>query len=205
MNVVAIDFSINSPGICVLKNDKPFFISFIKPKLGTKAQLAIKDQLAELDDVYILDQEEPNIERQELSRVQRHIHIADNLISMIEEHTDPSQPYRIYFEGASYGTSRFGTNSLIDLSSAASIMKAKMIERWNVEAMDVLAPTTIKKFAGKGNMKKEQMWEVFLDNQSLRESPFWNFCQSLREDKKLAKPIDDLVDSYFILMCALGA
>ena len=187
------------------RTTNPFFISFIKPKLGTKAQLAIKDQIAELEDVYILDQEEPNIERQELSRVQRHRYIAASLIEMIEQHTDPTQPYKIYFEGASYGTSRFGTNSLIDLAAASAVMKSMMLEHWNVETMEVLAPTTIKKFAGKGNMKKEQMWEVFLDNQSLRESPFWNFCQSLREDKKLAKPIDDLVDSYFILMCALGA
>lgn len=205
MNIVAIDFSINSPGICVLKDGKPHWIGYLNAAKMSKKDKAIQDEMSRLDDVTLIFQPEPDVSKQELIRVQRHISLAEELTKLIIEHTDPSQPYKIYFEGASYGTSRFGTNSLLDLASASSIFKYKLIQDLSVvEDLEVLAPTTIKKFAGKGNMKKEDMWKVFLDNQALLNSPFWKFCQSHREDKKLVKPIDDLIDSYFILMYSLG-
>jgi hypothetical protein len=70
--------------------------------------------------------------------------------------------------------------------------------------MEVFAPTSIKKFAGKGNMNKQQMWEAFLADESLESSQFWQFCQqySTVEVKSLAKPLDDLVDAYFIVKYA---
>ena len=204
VNIVAIDFSINSPGICVLNNGRPYFISFLKPGTGTKAQQALQIQMSELADTTIIFQEEPNIDRQEMSRVLRHRDIAEGICNLIEQHTDQSQPYSIFFEGASYGTSRFGTNSLIDLASASSILKSYMFDRFDVQKLEVIAPTSIKKFVGKGNMKKEGMWEHFLANDSLSDSPFWNFCKTIEsfEFKKLPKPVDDLIDAYYILMLA---
>lgn len=152
-----------------------------------------------LEDVTLVYQEEPNIEKQELTRVLRHRDISEGLCNIIAEHTDESQPYGFYFEGSSYGTSRFGTNSLIDLASASSILKSLMIDRFNVIEMEVYAPTTIKKHAGKGNMSKQQMWEAFLCLDELKDSSLWNFCQQFKDDKKIMKPLDDLVDAYFLL------
>jgi hypothetical protein len=204
MNIVAIDFSINSPGICILKDGNPYFIAFLKPTTGTKAQQALQSQMTELGDVHLVFQEEPNIDRQEMSRVLRHRYIAEEICNLIEEHTDTSQPYRIFFEGASYGTSRFGTNSLLDLASASSILKSFMFDRFEIEQLDVIAPTSIKKFVGKGNMKKEGMWEHFLIDDSFQSSPFWKFCKTIEsfEFKKLPKPVDDLVDAYYLLRLA---
>lgn len=199
MNLVAIDFSINSPGICLYKDGKPHFISYLKPKTGTKKEQAMQEEMAAFDDVTLIYQEEPNIEKRELTRVLRHRDISKGLCDIIEEHTDPSQPYGFYFEGSSYGTSRFGTNSLIDLASASSILKSDMIDRFDVKEMEVYAPTTIKKFAGKGNMSKLQMWEAFLCLESLSDSSFFEFCQQFKGAKKIMKPLDDLVDAYFLL------
>ena len=199
MNLVAIDFSINSPGICLYKDGKPHFISYLKPKTGTKKEQKLQEEMAMLDDVTMVYQEEPNIDKQELTRVLRHRDISKGLCDIIEEHTDPSQPYAFYFEGSSYGTSRFGTNSLIDLASASSILKSDMIDRFDVSIMEVYAPTTIKKFAGKGNMSKLQMWEAFLCLDRLEGSKFFKFCQQFKGAKKLMKPLDDLVDAYFLL------
>lgn len=199
MNLVAIDFSINSPGICLYKDGKPHFISYLKPKTGTKKEQAMQEEMAAFDDVTLIYQEEPNIEKRELTRVLRHRDISKGLCDIIEEHTDPSQPYGFYFEGSSYGTSRFGTNSLIDLASASSILKSDMIDRFDVKEMEVYAPTTIKKFAGKGNMSKLQMWEAFLCLDSLSDSSFFEFCQQFKGAKKIMKPLDDLVDAYFLL------
>ena len=151
------------------------------------------------DDVTLINQKEPNVEKIELTRVLRHRDISKGLCDIIEEHTDPTQPYAFYFEGSSYGTSRFGTNSLIDLASASSILKSDMIDRFDVKEMEVYAPTTIKKFAGKGNMSKLQMWEAFLCLDDLKGSKFFEFCQQFKGVKKVMKPLDDLVDAYFLL------
>ena len=204
MNIVSIDFSINSPGVCILKDGKPHFISYLKPKTGTKKQQALQEEMAMLDDVTLVYQDEPNIEKQEFARVSRHRDIANGLCDIIAEHTDPTQPYGFYFEGSSYGTSRFGTNSLIDLASASSILKSFMIDRFDVQAMEVYAPTTIKKHAGKGNMSKVQMWETFLELKALKDSSFHKFCLQFRDEKKIMKPLDDLVDAYFILSYQLS-
>lgn len=199
MNLVSIDFSINSPGICLYKDGKPHFISFLKPKTGTKKEQKLQEDMAMLDDVTLIYQEEPDIKKQELTRVLRHRYISKGVCDIIEEHTDPTQPYAFYFEGSSYGTSRFGTNSLIDLASASSILKSDMIDRFDVAEMEVYAPTTIKKFAGKGNMSKLDMWEAFLCLETLNQSELFKFCQQFKGDKKIMKPIDDLVDAYFLL------
>lgn len=199
MNLVSIDFSINSPGICLYKDGKPHFISFLKPKTGTKKEQKLQEEMAMLDDVTLIYQEEPDIKKQELTRVLRHRYISKGVCDIIEEHTDPTQPYAFYFEGSSYGTSRFGTNSLIDLASASSILKSDMIDRFDVKEMEVYAPTTIKKFAGKGNMSKLDMWEAFLCLETLNQSELFKFCQQFKGDKKIMKPLDDLVDAYFLL------
>ena len=199
MNLVSIDFSINSPGICLYKDGKPHFISFLKPKTGTKKEQKLQEEMAMLDDVTLIYQQEPDIMKQELTRVLRHRDISKGVCDIIEEHTDPTQPYAFYFEGSSYGTSRFGTNSLIDLASASSILKSDMIDRFDVKEMEVYAPTTIKKFAGKGNMSKLDMWEAFLCLETLNHSELFKFCQQFKGDKKIMKPLDDLVDAYFLL------
>lgn len=199
MNLVAIDYSINSPGICLIKDGMPYYISYIKPKSGTKKQQALQEEMNLLDDVTLINQPEPNVDKQELTRVMRHRVIAEGICDLIAEHTNTDEEYKIYFEGSSYGTSRFGTNSLIDLASASSILKSYLIDRFNVTVLEVYAPTTIKKHAGKGNMKKMEMWEVYLKDESNRESGLWNFCQQFKEDKKIMKPLDDLVDAYFIM------
>lgn len=203
MNVVGIDFSINSPGICVLKDGKPHWISYLNSTKSTKKDKALQEEMSQLSDVTLIFQDEPDISKHELTRVNRHIKIAASIVQLIHDNTDPTQPYRIYFEGASYGTSRFGTNSLLDLQAASSILKYKLIETFDVEDLDVIAPTAIKKFAGKGNMNKQQMWNAFIDDESFQSSEFHSFCQRFRDEKKLVKPIDDLIDAAFILKYSL--
>jgi hypothetical protein len=199
LNLIAIDYSINSPGICLIKDGLPHYISYIKPNTGTKKEQKLQEEMNLLNDVTLLYQPDPNIDKQEMARVLRHRDIAQGICDIIADNTNPNLEYKIYFEGSSYGTSRFGTNSLIDLASASSILKSFLIDRFNVTVLEVFAPTTIKKHAGKGNMKKMDMWSVYINDKSNQESGLWNFCQQFKEDKKIMKPLDDLVDAYFIM------
>ena len=64
-------------------------------------------------------------------------------------------------------------------------------------------PTTIKKFAGKGNMNKLQLFEAFqknsVEDQILAQSPLYKVVKNLEIGKKIPKPLDDLIDAYFLV------
>ena len=68
------------------------------------------------------------------------------------------------------------------------------------------SPMTVKATAGKGNYKKEQMIDAFIqsEDESLRQTLFWqaitnNPTQFQTKKGLWVKPIDDIVDSYWVL------
>ena len=127
---------------------------------------------------------------------------ADDIINFIIGVTKSEEQYVIAFEGSSYGSSA-GTNNIIDMAAGAAILKMELMSR--LEVLDILtvAPSTIKKHAGKGNMKKDQLWLKFLENvlddSSLENSELHKYCKdNIGEVKRVPKPLDDLVDAYFL-------
>jgi hypothetical protein len=96
-----------------------------------------------------------------------------------------------------------GTNNMIDMAAGAAILKEQMINQLEVKNLMTVAPTTIKKHAGKGNMNKLALWNAFLNNicesPELANSPLYKYCVSeIGEVKKVPKPFDDLVDAWFL-------
>jgi hypothetical protein len=206
MNFVTIDFSLNSPGICVFKDNKYNFIGYLKPKTGTKKEQQLQEELNMLEDTQISHQPDwTNNEaysKSEMIKIQRHTQTAKDIIDMILEITGDDSPFVIAFEGSSYGSSA-GTNNIIDMAAGAAILKMEMMSRLEVLEMMTIAPSTIKKHAGKGNMKKDELWTRFLENilndSSLETSSLLAFCKaSIGEVKNVPKPMDDLVDAYFL-------
>jgi len=97
-----------------------------------------------------------------------------------------------------------GTNNLIDMAAGAAILKNNMLETIKPIDIKTIAPTTIKKHAGKGNMKKRELWDAFVENRiqdkNIQTSKLFKFCENLvdKESNKIPKPFDDLVDAYFL-------
>ena len=96
-----------------------------------------------------------------------------------------------------------GTNNIIDMAAGAALLKAEMLNQLDVKALETVAPSTIKKHAGKGNMNKTMLWKVFIDNnikdQKLASSKLFNYCvDEIGEVSKIPKPFDDLVDAFFL-------
>lgn len=206
MNFVTIDFSLNSPGICIFSNNRYNFIGYLKPNSGTKAEQKIQEELNLLEDTQISHQPDwTNNEaysKSEMIKIQRHTQTANDIINMIIEIAGNKTPFVIAFEGSSYGSSA-GTNNIIDMAAGAAILKMEMMSRLEVLDMMTIAPSTIKKHAGKGNMKKDELWVKFLENilndSSLENSSLLRFCQNeIGSVKKVPKPLDDLVDAYFL-------
>ena len=79
--------------------------------------------------------------------------MADDIINLVLQNSFEGDGFTIAFEGTSYG-SKMGTNNMIDMAAGAAILKLKLLKTLNPEDLLTVAPTTIKKFAGKGNMKK---------------------------------------------------
>jgi hypothetical protein len=208
VNYVAVDFSLNSPGICIYndKSKKYQFISYIKSKTGTKAEQAFQEDISKLKDVALIYQPDfttsDAYSSQELNKIKRYDKMADDIVNLILQESQQGDGYTIAFEGTSYG-SKMGTNNMIDMAAGAAILKLKMLKIFKPEDIQTIAPTTIKKFAGKGNMNKLQLCQAFLDNVNgdpfLMKGELFHFVtNNITIEKKIPKPLDDLIDAYFL-------
>ena len=214
MQIVAIDFSLNSPGIVIRKKDKLNFISYIKAAIGTKAETKMQEELAMLDDIILEFQPifttSKDFSDKEISKLQRFITMANDMILLIEQHVSVKDPIIFGFEGVSYGSGGGGTNNLIDLAAAAAIFKYCLLQKFKNPKTNIVtvAPTTIKKHAGSGRLKKRELWDVFVNNNLndplLNQNSVWDFARNLEIGAKVPKPFDDLIDAYF-LASYLGA
>ena len=206
MTYITIDFSLNSPGICIYHDNKYTFFSYLKPKSGTKKEQAIQMAMGELSDVILIEQPDftNNLDYSsaELAKIHRYIATSKEIVNTIKGVTKGAVKYTFAFEGTSFG-SKMGTNNIIDMATGAAILKMKLIEAFQPENIETVAPSTIKKHAGRGNMSKVELWEKFLQNElkdkQLEASHFLQFCQTqIGETSKIPKPFDDLVDAYFL-------
>jgi hypothetical protein len=206
MNFVTIDFSLNSPGICIFKDNKYSFVGYLKPKTGTKKEQKLQEELNILEDTQILQQPDwtnnEDYSRSEMIKIQRHTQTAKDIIDIIIEITGNDDSFIIAFEGTSFGSSS-GTNNIIDMAAGAAILKMEMMSRLNVINMLTVAPSSIKKHAGSGRLKKDELWVKFLENyledEYLNDSSLLSFCKSsIGIVSKVPKPMDDLVDAYFL-------
>lgn len=209
MNYVSVDFSLNSPGICIFNTESNthHYISYVKPGLGTKKEQKLQEDISLLSDVTLVYQQDwkttfGDYSKNELAKVRRYMATADQIINIILELTQIDQDYIVAFEGTSYG-SKMGTNNIIDMAAGAAILKEQMISQLHVKDILTVAPTTIKKFAGKGNMNKLQLFEAYQQNVNddpiLARSPLHSMVKDLEIGKKIPKPLDDLVDAYFLV------
>lgn len=215
MNFVAVDYSLNSPGICVYndKSKKYHFISYIKLKTGTKAEQKLQEEIGMLSDVTLIHQpdftKEEGYSDGELAKIKRYDRMADDIINLILQNSFAGDGFIIAFEGTSYG-SKMGTNNMIDMAAGAAILKLKILKTLKPDDIRTIAPTSLKKFAGKGNMNKTELFMAFqtnrIEDKSLLKSQFFNYVSALECDKKIPKPLDDLVDAFFLAaLCSSGS
>ena len=209
LNLVTVDFSLNSPGICIWQSDtnRYHFISYLKPNSGTKAEQRRQEEIETFSDVSLIHQPDwkasvGDYSKNEFAKIIRYKTTAEHLIKLITGITQTTEDDHIAFEGSSYG-SKMGTNNIIDMAAGAAILKEQMISKLEVKNLLTVAPTTIKKHAGKGNMNKAALWMAFLNNvcesPELANSPLYKYCVSeIGEVKKVPKPFDDLVDAWFL-------
>jgi hypothetical protein len=202
MRYVGIDFSINSPAICILEKDAYHFVGFYNEE-GKKfekkdpSDYSYHRKLLSLKDVDIIHfSRRKKNENYSVDQRQK-IEDSHTLGKLIAENIG-SEKNKVGIEGYSYGSKG---NSFIDLISFNSVMRHVLYTDTDSEIF-VRTPSQVKGLAGKGNANKSMMYEYFCQNTTkdpnLEKSSFWKWCIEQKFVGEIPKPIDDLIDSYFI-------
>lgn len=203
---VGIDFSLTSPAICIYKNDKYNFISFFNDggkdwRHSKSKNYKYHNDLCKIIDVipYTRQIDDSNYRDEQKTKMADALMIVNLIIDKLKAIIDDE--VIIGLEGFSYGSI---SSSTLDLAMYNSFLRMKLIEIFGSDCLNIISPTEGKKVLfGKGNAKKEDMIQAFIDNRLeddvLMANAFWQYCKINDIDFKQPKPIDDLVDAYGIL------
>lgn len=209
MNLVGIDFSINSPAFCCLKDGVYTWGSV------TRSERSKESLIKNTKKPYYWLDCDPNftldfIEKQDLPddysgrermKIGYFLSIVDGLWDSIKGIMGNSD-FSVAMEGLSFSSNG---NALIDISMATSLLRERIIKEVGVDSFYVFSPTSIKKFALKGNAKKDELYEAlcnFREDETNLEV-FTRMLASNKEEwvtkaKQVNKPIDDIVDATWI-------
>ena len=204
---IGIDFSLTSPAICVYKNDEYSFVSFFNDggkdwKKSKSKNYKYHNELSDIIEVipYTRKIDDNTYRNEQKTKMADALMIVNLIIEKLKAIIDDD--VIIGLEGFSYGSI---SSSTLDLAMYNSFLRMKLIENFGSDVLNIISPTEGKKMLfGKGNAKKEDMIQAFIDNRleddELMENAFWQYCKDNGGDFKQPKPIDDLVDAYGILM-----
>ena len=211
MNLVGIDFSINSPSFCCFKDNKYVWGSLTRSdrtqeslRKNSKKPFSVLGDLESFKFIFLDKKELPSdYSERERMKIEYFLEIVDNLWdSICVEMGD--EPFKVAMEGLSFSSNG---NSLVDIAMATALLRERIIKGIGVDNFHVFSPTTIKKFAVKGNAKKDELYTALIDfkeeGNNLNE-----LSQILDENKEewitpkkvVNKPVDDIVDATWILL-----
>jgi hypothetical protein len=196
MTIIGIDMSKNSPGICIRKDDELSFLSFIRGQ-ETKRNTAHFTSLREKGVKIFFNGRSTKLKEYtelEVWKISDASQLADEIVTQLPDEVD-----MIGMEGFSYGSKG---NSGLDIAGYAYCLRKALFHKYGAEKLSIFSPGNVKKNAGKGNAGKEEMMNFFLENTTdyLNDNEFWKGVK----DKSITteKPVDDLIDSYYIQECA---
>ena len=195
--IISCDFSMSSPGISILSENKYEFYVFPTDKLSTEIQRIYKESKINvvMQNFKVSKQKDLSCkERQDYARI---IYLS-NLIyqTLLKKYTkEQIRDCILLFEGSSYGS---GSNSLIMLGTARFFMFH--LFEVKIENIFLYSPMTIKSIAGcskKGMTGKLNMVNSFLYSYDLNEIKE-NLGLFIKKDKVIFG-LDDIADSYWLL------
>lgn len=203
---IGIDFSLTSPSICVYKNGEYSFISFFNDsgknwKKSKSKMYKYHNDLCNIIEIvpYTRNIDDSIYRNEQKTKMADALMITNLIIDRLNIIIDDDVV--IGLEGFSYGSI---SSSTLDLAMYNSFLRMKLIENFGSDCLNIISPTEGKKMLfGKGNAKKDDMIQAFIDNRLgddlLVKNIFWQYCKTNGVDFKQPKPIDDLVDAYAIL------
>ena len=213
MYLIGIDFSLNSPSVCILnhedgKTNIHKLISFTRDEHDSawflkkkKNPYPILDELKEVD-LYFLNKPKIPSEysKRETTKLRSFMQLTDLIYEVIKKEIEYEKTH-IAIEGISFGS--IG-NSLIDISMATALLRSRLIII--CDGFYAFSPGTIKKTSGyKGNAKKWELYDGLIESE-IDYLAVSEYVDSLRKNKiewvtmkkNIKKPLDDLNDSIWV-------
>jgi hypothetical protein len=207
---IGIDFSLNSPGVCARNHDGTYqFFSFFNFGERTfddkKIPKAFEHHkmLSEDNTIFAIPYNRKVSSKEFLQREREKLidgkDIAELIINYIVLLYGTTN-VKIALEGFSYGSTG---NSFIDIIQYNTFLRSMLLSAYGASNIYIMQPSHVKKLAGKGNANKHFMVKAFqddvLNDNDLRKTKLWNWTKDKDFSEKIPKPVDDLIDSYFIL------
>ena len=203
------DYSLNSPSICIDNGDSLEFISFF----NTDGQVWKREKPLKkfhyhniLDNIirlvpYSRSTDKTNYQTEQTSKMRDAAYMATLITDTIRECAN-GYDIVVSIEGFAYASKGA---AFIDLILYNSFLRRELLSAFGFDQLVVVAPTEAKKLAGKGNADKEYMIKAFIENRLgdnlLADNPLYKYVVENELDYNNIKPIDDLIDSYWIMRC----
>ena len=202
---VGIDYSLKSPAVTVMleASDITFFIFPRENSLKDKYIETLKDTGIIISPVPYIKNVKDLAENERINSGDSEM-LATAVATAILPHLKGD--IKIGIEGISFASPG---NTKVQYAGYHYVMRLVLNAKLNIdyEDMYVYAPNTVKKTAGKGNFKKEQMIDAFINSDAveLQNCPLRNGLIKTPElyqspkAKHYMKPLDDIVDSYWTM------
>lgn len=209
--LIGIDFSLNSPSFCILSDNNFSWTSITRSDRSADSLTKNKKKpfsvLSETDgfEIIFIDRKQipDDYSGRERTKIIYFYEIAELIWNNILEKVG-DRKFKVAMEGLSFSSNG---NSLIDISMATAFLRLLIIKKIGSENFHVFSPTSIKKFAMKGNAKKDQLYDalIALKNDETNLNEFTSILKDNRSEwitpaGQVNKPLDDLVDSTWITL-----
>lgn len=199
-----IDYSLNSTGVCIYKdNTYHLYVFFNGEGNWDKSKSKKWSVFQSIGDVvgmvpYTRHKRVDDYKVNEQNKLIDATYISHLIVNKIKEVCGDEQPV-IGIEGFSFNSM---SNSSFDLCEFQSILRYKLCEVYGVEYINIIPPTEIKKqFSGKGNTDKMSMIDVFKSKKQYENTGLYRWLNDNELDERYLHPIEDLVDSVAIIDC----
>lgn len=192
MTKIGIDFSMNSTAMSIEQDGIVYFYNFSKglPKNKTEELGKYNINVIKMESETSIDFSE-----NENLKLEYAIRLSDEIMKVIESFGQSE----VAIENFAY--SMVGRSTL-DISGYQYILRYNLRNSKNVQNIYYFQPSEIKKFALKGNSNKNQLILQYIQNAYVNNLSELLNSENLFKKKgkdEFGKPIDDLVDSFFIL------
>jgi Holliday junction resolvasome RuvABC endonuclease subunit len=175
--IVGIDYSLNSPAVCVANNGGTSFSDCNFYYLTSKK----KYEGIMMENVIGYRLKENN------GPIERFKNLSDWVLHILETLHKKQEEKIIFIEGYSYGSKG---RAIFQIAENGGILKYRLQKRYTCKT---IVPSVIKKFAtGKGNADKQMMYDTFKATQGVN-------LMKVFDQEKLNNPITDIIDSYYIM------
>ena len=173
--IVGIDYSLNSPAICIADNSFDFnkcsfhFLTSKKKHIGQFGK-----------NIFGYEHKEYN------TPIERFTNISSWALDIIHKHKKDTA--KVFIEGYSFGSKG---QAVFQIAENCGILKYRLQLSPSI-LYDTVVPSVVKKFAsGKGNADKQLMYNSFLNHTGADLLKAFDMG-------KLNNPVTDIVDSYYI-------